>query len=66
VAGSGTEIRLSIDAVALPILAIESAADRGEHCQVAGVAASKLTTGPVSMSAFGGKADMKRTCRNVR
>jgi hypothetical protein len=36
------------------------------NCQVAGVAASKVITGPVSMSAFGGKADMTRTCRNVR
>jgi hypothetical protein len=35
VAGSGTEIRLPIGAVALPILAIESAADRGEYRQAA-------------------------------
>ena len=31
--------------------------DRGEYRQAAGAGASKLITGPVPMSAFGGKAE---------
>jgi hypothetical protein len=39
---------------------------RGEYRQAAGAVASKLITGPVPMSAFGGKADIGLTPRNVR
>jgi hypothetical protein len=51
---------------AAKLLTKDEATDRGQRGEVAGVTASKVIWARVPMSAFGGEADIDRTCRHVR